>query len=88
LAVILIHVPTLNDRKNDISVLANHFLTMVCDEQGVSRKNFNDGALDELKNINWTGNIRELRNIIERLTILCDSTITKEDVVRYANPGK
>jgi DNA-binding NtrC family response regulator len=88
LAVILIHVPTLNDRKNDIPVLANHFLTMVCDEQGVSRKNFNDGALDELKNINWTGNIRELRNIIERLTILCDSTITKEDVVRYANPGK
>lgn len=88
LAVILIHVPTLNDRKDDIPVLANHFLTMVCDEQGVPRKNFNDAALEELKNINWTGNIRELRNIIERLTILCDSAITQEDVVRYANPGK
>jgi DNA-binding NtrC family response regulator len=88
LAVILIHVPTLNDRKDDIPILANHFLTMVCEEQGVAGKNFNESALEELKKINWTGNIRELRNIIERLTILCDSTITKEDVIRYANPGK
>lgn len=88
LAVILIHVPTLNERKNDIPVLANHFLSMVCDEQGIARKNFDAGALDELKNINWTGNIRELRNIIERLIILCDAIITKDDVSRYANPGK
>jgi two-component system nitrogen regulation response regulator NtrX len=88
LAVILIHVPTLNERKEDIPILANHFLTMVCDEQGIARKNFDNGALDELKNINWTGNIRELRNIVERLIILCDATITKDDVTRYANPGK
>ncbi len=88
LAVILIHVPTLNERKEDIPVLANHFLTSVCDEQGIARKNFDDGALNELTNINWTGNIRELRNIVERLIILCDHIITKEDVLRYANPGK
>ena len=88
LAVILIHVPTLNERKNDIPVLANHFLSMVCDEQGITRKTFDAGALDELKNINWTGNIRELRNIVERLIILCDGIITKDDVSRYANPGK
>ncbi len=88
LAVILIHVPTLNERKEDIPILANHFLTMVCDEQGIARKNFDTGALDELKNINWTGNIRELRNIVERLIILCDEIITKDDVSRYANPGK
>jgi DNA-binding NtrC family response regulator len=88
LAVILIHVPTLNERKEDIPILANHFLNMVCEEQGIPAKSFDSEALSELKNINWTGNIRELRNIIERLIILCDAIITKEDVIRYANPGK
>jgi DNA-binding NtrC family response regulator len=61
---------------------------MVCEEQGIPAKSFDSEALSELKNINWTGNIRELRNIIERLIILCDAIITKEDVIRYANPGK
>lgn len=86
LAVILIHVPSLNQRREDIPVLANHFLTMVCSEHGISRKIFSDDALEALKNTDWTGNIRELRNIIERLVILCGDTITGEDVVLFANP--
>lgn len=86
LAVILIHVPSLNQRREDIPVLANHFLTMVCSEHGIFRKNFSDDALEALKNTDWTGNIRELRNIIERLVILCGDTITGEDVVLFANP--
>lgn len=86
LAVILIHVPSLNDRRSDIPVLAEHFLTMVCGEHGISRKSFSADALEALKNTDWTGNIRELRNIIERLVILCGDKITGEDVVLFANP--
>lgn len=86
LAVILIHVPSLNDRQSDIPVLAEHFLTMVCGEHGIQRKNFSKDALDALKNTDWTGNIRELRNIVERLVILCDNTISAEDVKLFANP--
>lgn len=86
LAVILIHVPSLNERRDDIPVLAEHFLTMVCSEHGISRKEFAGNALNALKNTDWTGNIRELRNIIERLVILCGETITEEDVVLFANP--
>lgn len=86
LAVILIHVPSLNQRRDDIPVLAEHFLTMVCSEHGISRKNFSNDALEALKNTDWTGNIRELRNIIERLVILCGDTITGEDVALFANP--
>lgn len=86
LAVILIHVPSLNDRKDDIPLLAEHFLTMVCSEHGVSRKSFTPDALDKLKETNWTGNIRELRNIIERLVILCGQQITGDDVMMFANP--
>lgn len=86
LAVILIHVPSLNDRREDIPVLAEHFLTMVCSEHGISRKEFASDALVALKDINWTGNIRELRNIVERLVILCGQTITGSDVNLFANP--
>jgi len=86
LAVILIHVPSLNDRRDDIPVLAEHFLTMVCGEHGIQRKNFSKDALEALKNTDWTGNIRELRNIVERLVILCDNTISAEDVKLFANP--
>lgn len=86
LAVILIHVPSLNDRKDDIPLLAEHFLTMVCAEHGVSRKSFSDSALNQLKVTDWTGNIRELRNIIERLVILCGQEISGEDVKMFANP--
>jgi DNA-binding NtrC family response regulator len=88
LAVILIHVPALNDRKDDIPLLANHFLSMVCEEQGIAPKTFSVDALKELKNIDWTGNIRELRNIVERLIILCGNEIKGEEVKLYANPSK
>lgn len=86
LAVILIHVPALNDRRNDIPLLAEHFMTMVCAEHGVARKKFSDDALKNLSSTDWSGNIRELRNIIERLIILCGETITGEDVKLFANP--
>lgn len=86
LAVILIHVPALNDRRDDIPMLAEHFLTMVCAEHGVSRKSFSSDALDKLKETDWSGNIRELRNIVERLVILCGQEITGEDVQMFANP--
>jgi len=85
LAVILIHVPSLNDRKEDIALLAEHFLTQICNDQGIVRKAFSDKAILELQKINWTGNIRELRNIIERLVILCDNKISDEDVKMYSN---
>ena len=86
LSVILIHVPSLNERKSDIPLLADHFLTMVCAEHGIPRKKFTDDALEALKNTNWSGNIRELRNIIERMVILCDKEITGFDVNTFSNP--
>lgn len=86
LAVILIHVPALNDRREDIPVLAEHFLTMVCSEHGIPRKSFSDDALPALQKTDWSGNIRELRNIVERLVILCNSQITGEDVRLFSNP--
>ncbi len=86
LSVILIHVPTLNEREEDIPLLAGHFLEDVCQEQGMPAKEFRDDALNELKNITWTGNIRELKNVVERLAILCDKAITAEDVVNFARP--
>ena len=86
LAVILIHVPSLNERRDDIPVLAEHFLTMVCAEHGIPRKELDELALLELQKTDWTGNIRELRNIIERLVILCDAKITGEDVQLFSNP--
>ncbi len=86
LAVILIHVPSLNDRRDDIPLLAEHFLTHVCSDHGIARKSFSAEALESLKQTDWTGNIRELRNIVERLVILCDHEITGEDVKLFANP--
>jgi len=86
LAVILIHVPSLNERRDDIHLLAEHFLTMVCAEHGIPRKAFTEEALNKLKQIDWTGNIRELRNIVERLVILCGNTITGDEVQLFANP--
>jgi DNA-binding NtrC family response regulator len=85
LAVILIHVPALNDRREDIPMLAEHFLTNVCSEHGIARKSFSVDALEQLKQTNWTGNIRELRNIVERLIILCGPEITGKDVLTFAN---
>lgn len=86
LAVILIHVPSLNERRDDIPLLAEHFLSMVCTEHGIPRKSFTEDALDALKNTDWSGNIRELRNIVERLIILCGNSITGEEVKLFANP--
>jgi DNA-binding NtrC family response regulator len=85
LAVILIHVPSLNDRRADIPLLAKHFLQLVCQDHGIPCKSLNDEALNALKALDWTGNIRELRNIIERLVILCDQEIDDKDVQKYAN---
>ncbi len=80
LSVILIEVPSLNDRKSDIPLLANFFIEKVCREYGISTKKFTDGALIALQEVNWTGNIRELRNIVERLVILCPNEISESDV--------
>jgi DNA-binding NtrC family response regulator len=86
LSVIPIHVPSLNDRKDDIPLLVAHFLSMVCQEQGIKLKPIQPAAIQALQSIDWTGNIRELRNVLERLVILCDDEISNEEVVRYANP--
>ena len=86
LRVILIHVPTLNEREDDIPLLAEHFLSMTCAEHGIPRKKFTEDALEALRNTNWSGNIRELRNIIERMVILCDHEITGFDVNTFSNP--
>lgn len=87
LSVILIQVPSLNDRSSDIPMLADHFMNAICTEQGIACKGLSKDAYKALQEINWTGNIRELRNVIERLIILCGSEISSEDVKRYANPA-
>jgi two-component system nitrogen regulation response regulator NtrX len=86
LSVILIHVPSLNERPDDIPLLAEYFLMQVLAEQGMPIKAFTNEALNELKTIEWTGNIRELRNVVERLAILCDKEITPLDIKTYAQP--
>ncbi len=87
LAVILIHVPSLNERREDIPMLITHFLNLVCQDHGILTKTIEASAIEALQQLNWTGNIRELRNIIERLVILSDQCITQADVLRYANPS-
>ena len=87
LSVILLQVPALNDRKDDIPILSDYFMTLICEEQGIPVKGIDDGAYKALQEINWTGNIRELRNVVERLIILCGNEITRKDVMAYANPG-
>lgn len=83
LNVIPIHVPSLNDRKEDIPVLVNHFLSTICSDQGIQEKSITEDAVILLQNINWTGNIRELRNIVERLIILGGEKINASDVKTY-----
>lgn len=83
LGVILIQVPALNDRREDIPLLVDHFLGMICDEQGVAKKGIDADALSELKDYNWSGNIRELRNVVERLVILSGKNITRKDVEMF-----
>ena len=88
LSVILIHVPTLNERLDDVPLLANHFLKQICSEYGMPEKTITDKGIKELQRINWTGNIREFRNVIERLIILCDKDINDADVLKFAAPLK
>ncbi len=84
LSVIIIHVPSLNARKEDIPALADQFLKTICGEYNMPEKRFSETALEQLKNYNWTGNIRELRN--ERLVILGGQTISEQDVLSYTSP--
>ena len=84
LAVILIHVPALNERRDDIPALIEHFKTRIADEQGIAPKDFSKKAIDLLKSYDWTGNIRELRNVVERLIILGGSEVSEDDVKLFA----
>lgn len=84
LAVILIKVPPLNDRKEDIDLLVNHFVSLLAKDQGLEAKVFDSKAIDALKNYPWSGNIRELRNVVERLLILGNNPITKENIIQFA----
>lgn len=86
LSVIVIHVPPLNERREDIPLLSKHFLEEISKENGMPLKMIEDDALEELSTYKWTGNIRELRNVIERLMILGNKSITKDDVITYAKP--
>lgn len=86
LSVILIHVPSLNERKKDIPLLAEKFLEEICSEYGMAKKMIDETAVKMLQEYNWTGNIRELRNVIERLVILSGKTITDNDVKTYVFP--
>jgi two-component system nitrogen regulation response regulator NtrX len=86
LSVILIHVPSLNDRRDDIPLLVSQFLEDICADYGTAQKVIDDDAIKLLQEYNWTGNIRELRNVVERLVILSGKTITAEDVKNYVMP--
>jgi two-component system nitrogen regulation response regulator NtrX len=86
LSVILIRVPSLNERLEDIPLLACHFNTMICEEYGTTPRVISEEAIKELQKITWTGNIREFRNVLERLIILCEKEITGKDVVDFAMP--
>ncbi|GAB4253596.1 MAG: sigma-54 dependent transcriptional regulator [Vicingaceae bacterium] len=86
LNVIPIHVPSLNERKEDVPILAKYFLNQICIDYGMPVKEIDKEALELLKEVNWTGNIRELRNVIERLIILSGKKITAADVKKYTNP--
>ncbi|WP_090678491.1 sigma-54-dependent transcriptional regulator [Myroides guanonis] len=85
LAVILIKVPSLNERREDIPLLIEHFAEKIAQEHGTAKKEFTAGAIELLKEYDWTGNIRELRNVVERLIILGGKEVSKEDVVLFAS---
>lgn len=84
LSVIPINVPSLNERKEDIPLLAEHFINLVCSDYGMPVKTISKAAIAELQKKDWTGNIREFRNVIERLIILCGKEITDKDVKQFA----
>jgi len=83
LSVILIHVPALKERKEDIALLTEKFLEDIAMEYGEAKRLINPSAIEEMQKADWTGNIRELRNVVERLTIMCNAEITAEDVKKY-----
>ncbi|MEY4927967.1 MAG: hypothetical protein RI894_2403 [Bacteroidota bacterium] len=86
LAVIVINVPSLKQRSEDVPLLVEHFIDLICDEYGTPPKRVTNGALNLLKSLDWTGNIRELRNVVERLIILSREQITEDDVKQYVLP--
>ncbi len=86
LAVIIIEVPPLKDRLEDIPLLVDHFIGLICEDQRVKPKNISGEALVALQKLPWSGNIRELRNVVERLVILSGNSIQSEDVNKYVNP--
>jgi two-component system nitrogen regulation response regulator NtrX len=88
LSVILIHVPTLNERAEDIPMIADKFLAEICEENAMQPKKFTPDGYRALQDVNWTGNIRELRNVIERLVILCEENISGDNVYMYSNPAQ
>ncbi len=88
LSVILIHVPSLNDRRDDIPLLVEKFLGDICTDYGIAKKQIEPAAVEGLQQHNWTGNIRELRNVVERLIILSGKTISRDDVESYVLPKK
>jgi DNA-binding NtrC family response regulator len=85
LAVILIKVPALNDRRDDIPLLVDHFSEKIANEQGTAKKKFSEKAIKLLQEYDWTGNIRELRNVVERLIILGGSEVSEQDVKLFAS---
>ncbi|MBQ5748446.1 MAG: sigma-54-dependent Fis family transcriptional regulator, partial [Bacteroidales bacterium] len=87
LSVILIQVPSLSERKDDIPILVNYFIQQICKETGKPIMPIDEDALAELQAYSWGGNIRELRNVIERLLILSGDRITKDDVLNFAIPS-
>ena len=88
ISVILIQVPPLRERTDDIPLLVDHFMEKTCERNGRPKLTVEESALEELKQMPWTGNIRELRNVVERLAILCDNKVTGEDVIRFAQKKK
>jgi len=88
LSVIIIHVPSLNERKDDIPLLIDKFLADICVDYGIARKTIDEDAIHALQEYNWSGNIRELRNVVERLIILSGKTITRDDIENYVLPKK
>ena len=87
LSVILIHVPSLNERIDDIPLLSEKFVEKICKGYGMPAKIIQPKAIKELQNFNWSGNIRELHNVLERLVILSDNKITQDDVISYVSPS-
>ncbi len=83
LSVIVIHVPPLRERKGDVELLVNHFIDSICKSRGRDSIRIDQEAMDSLSAMPWTGNIRQLRNVVERLTILCNDRITADDVRAY-----